>query len=266
MADNVGNVNSVNSVAGTLRADGARAANRTVEAYISALCEAYLFYPVRRYDIKGRELLRTGGKHYVVDVGIRNYLQGYRDADQGRVFENLVYLQLLHDGFEVSVGKMRANEVDFVASRAGGRVYMQVSEDMTDPETLERELRPLRCGIRPGRQLRRLPLAGHGIAGSTIGAPGLPAGHAWWPHMAQIGVPAPRRPIIGTIRLVCHSQLPNRRYGVLGHRGVRLEVWDAGEKGRAKAAWAQRQPHASGELGNRGGGVRYALGALTSRT
>ena len=145
LADNVGNEGSVNRIAGTLRAEGLRAANDTVDAYIAALREAYLFYRARRYDIRGRELLKTGGKHYVVDTGVRSYLQGYRDADQGRVFENMVYLQLLYDGYEVSVGKLRAGEVDFVATRAGERLYVQVTEDMTDPATMERELAPLRA-------------------------------------------------------------------------------------------------------------------------
>ncbi|MCR8908838.1 ATP-binding protein [Thermophilibacter sp. ET337] len=145
LADNVGNENSTNSIAGTIRAEGARVANETVDAYVSALCDAYLFYPVRRYDIKGRELLKTGGKHYVVDPGLRSYLQGYRDADQGRVFENIVYLQLLYDGWDVSVGKLRSGEVDFVATRGPERVYVQVTEDMTDPGTMARELAPLRA-------------------------------------------------------------------------------------------------------------------------
>lgn len=120
LADNVGNENSVNSIAGALRADGSKAANSTVDAYMGALDEAYLFYPVRRYDIKGEELLRTDGKRYIVDTGIRSYLQGYRDSDQGRVFENMVYLQLVYDGFDVSVGKLRSGEVDFVARGSGG--------------------------------------------------------------------------------------------------------------------------------------------------
>ena len=145
LADNVGNENSVNSIAGALRADGIKAANNTVDAYMGALDEAYLFYPVRRYDIKGKELLRTGGKRYIVDTGIRNYLQGYRDSDQGRVFENMVYLQLVYDGFDVSVGKLRSGEVDFVARGSGGLAYVQVTEDMTDPATMERELAPLRA-------------------------------------------------------------------------------------------------------------------------
>lgn len=86
---------------------------------------------MRRYDIKGKELLRTGGKRYIVDTGIKNYLQGYRDSDQGRVFENMVYLQLVYDGFDVSVGKLRSGEVDFVARGSGGLAYVQVAEDMT---------------------------------------------------------------------------------------------------------------------------------------
>ena len=145
LADNVGNENSVNSIAGALRADGVKAANGTVDAYMGALDEAYLFYPVRRYDIKGKGLLRTGGKRYIVDTGIRNYLQGYRDSDQGRVFENMVYLQLVYDGFDVSVGKLRSGEVDFVARKSGGLAYVQVTEDMTDTATMERELAPLRA-------------------------------------------------------------------------------------------------------------------------
>lgn len=144
LADNVGNENSVNSIAGALRGGGANAANDTVAAYARALCEAYLFYPARRYDIKGKALLKTNGKHYIVDTGLRSYLQGYRDADQGRAFENMVYLQLLYDGFDVSVGKLRSGEVDFVVSRGNDRGYVQVTEDMTDPSTMERELRPLR--------------------------------------------------------------------------------------------------------------------------
>lgn len=143
LSDNIGNENSVNSIAGALKAEKAKAANDTVAAYISALCEAYLFYPVKRFDIKGKEHLKSGGKHYIVDVGIRNYLQGYRDADQGRALENIVYLQLLYDGFDVSVGKLRSGEVDFVASKADAKAYIQVTEDMADPSTMARELAPL---------------------------------------------------------------------------------------------------------------------------
>lgn len=143
LADNIGNESSINKIAGTLRAEKMESANNTVAAYIGALCESYLFYPCRRYDIKGKENLKTGGKHYIVDVGIRNYLQGYRDPDQGRVLENIVYLQLLYDGYEASIGKLRAGEVDFVATRDGETLYIQVTEDMSDQSTMERELAPL---------------------------------------------------------------------------------------------------------------------------
>lgn len=143
LADNIGNENSINKMAGALRAEKMESANNTVAAYIGALCESYLFYPCRRYDIKGKENLKTGGKHYIVDVGIRNYLQGYRDSDQGRVLENIVYLQLLYDGYEASIGKLRAGEVDFVATRDGETLYIQVTEDMSDQSTMERELAPL---------------------------------------------------------------------------------------------------------------------------
>jgi len=144
LADNVGNENSVNSIAGVLRSDGAKASNDTVDAYLGALSEGYLFMPCKRYDIKGKALLKTGGKNYIADVGIRSWLDGYRDTDSGRVFENLVFLQLLFDGYHVNVGHLRSGEVDFVASRADERIYIQVAEDMTDSATMERELRPLR--------------------------------------------------------------------------------------------------------------------------
>lgn len=144
LSDNVGNENSVNSIVRALKAGGAHAANNTVDAYMAALCEAYLFYPAKRYDIKGKEFLKTCGKHYIVDTGLRNYLQGYRDADQGRAFENMVYLQLLYDGFEVGIGKLRAGEVDFVATKGDVRIYLQVTEDMADSATMERELKSLR--------------------------------------------------------------------------------------------------------------------------
>ena len=145
LADNIGNENSVNSIAGVMRSQGSKAANNTVGAYIEALCEGYLFYPARRYDIKGKELLKTNGKHYIIDTGVRNYLQGYRDSDQGRVFENMVFLQLLYDGYEVTVGKLRVGEIDFVATRGDERLYIQATEDMTDSGTMKRELAPLQA-------------------------------------------------------------------------------------------------------------------------
>lgn len=145
LADNVGNENSINSITSAVRADGKVVSNQTVDAYIQALAESYLFYPLRRFDIKGKSLLKTGGKHYMVDSGLRNYLLGYRDSDQGRVFENIVFKQLRFEGYELHLGKLRQGEVDFVATHADEKIYIQVCEDMTAQETLERELRPLRA-------------------------------------------------------------------------------------------------------------------------
>jgi len=144
LSNNIGNENSINSIANVLRHQDAKAANDTVDAYIGALCEAYLFYPVKRYDIKGKELLKTNGKHYMVDTGLRNYLQGYRNSDQGRVLENIVYLQLLYDGYNVAIGKLRSSEIDFVATRDDEKIYIQVTESMSDASQEERELIPLK--------------------------------------------------------------------------------------------------------------------------
>lgn len=145
LSDNVGNENSVNSIAGTVRTEDKTAANSTVDGYIRALCETYLFYPVQRYDIKGKQLLKTNGKHYIVDPGLRNYLEDYRDSDIGRTLENIVFLQLKYDGYSVSVGKIRDIEVDFIARSGSERVYIQVTDNMYSEQTLERELRPLKA-------------------------------------------------------------------------------------------------------------------------
>ena len=144
MADIVGSETSMNRIAGTLRDDGVTASRDTVSAYLGALEEAYLFCEVRRYDIKGRALLKTGGKYYIVDTGLRSYLDGYRGTDLGHTLENMVWSQLVYDGFDVRVGHLRDAEVDFVVTRDGTRAYVQVTEDMSDERTFERELAPLR--------------------------------------------------------------------------------------------------------------------------
>ena len=145
LSDNVGNENSVNSIAGAVRTEDGTTANSTVDGYIRALCEAYLFYPVQRYDIKGKQLLKTNGKHYIVDPGLRNYLEDYRDSDIGRTLENIVFLQLKYDGYSVSVGKIRDIEVDFIARRGSKWIYIQVTENMYSEQTMERELKPLKA-------------------------------------------------------------------------------------------------------------------------
>ena len=107
-----------------------------------ALDDAYIFYPVARYDLHGKEILKTLPKQYIADLGVRAYLLGYRPADKGRALENAVYLQLIADGWSVHVGTLYGKEVDFVCVRDGAIRYVQVTEDMTSPATMERELAP----------------------------------------------------------------------------------------------------------------------------
>ena len=118
-------------------------AGKTVEKYISMLHSAYIFFSVGRYDVKGKQLLKTLGKNYIIDMGFRNMLLGYRDADRGHILENIVYLELLRRDYRVYIGKVGDTEVDFVAEKPEDKVYIQVTESMLFPETRERELRPL---------------------------------------------------------------------------------------------------------------------------
>lgn len=147
LADNIGNNTSATSVANTLVAEGlidgkdrkSKPATQTIQAYIQALIEAYIFYEIKRYDIKGKELLRTLGKYYIVDIGLRNYLLGYRDVDRGHILENVVYFELLRRGYDLSVGKVYEKEVDFIATKADEKKYYQVTESIIAPDTRERE-------------------------------------------------------------------------------------------------------------------------------
>lgn len=159
LADNIGNETSTNKIAGTLKADGQSANRATTEFYIATLAEAYLFRHVRRYDIKGRELLKTGGKYYIADTGMRSYLDSYRNTDDGRVLENLVHNQLVFDGFDVMIGHLRGGEVDFIATKPRRKIYVQVTEDMRDEETMRRELAPLR---RIGDEYRKIVVVASG--------------------------------------------------------------------------------------------------------
>lgn len=144
LADNIGNCFSMKRIADTLTSTGAKTTNKTVDSYARALNDAYLFYKADRYDLHGKEILRTNSKEYIVDLGIRSYLGGYRSTDMGRLFENAVYLQLLYMGWRVHVGKLYSKEVDFVAVKDGRTVYLQVTDEMMSDRTRERELGPLR--------------------------------------------------------------------------------------------------------------------------
>ncbi|MCD8197195.1 MAG: ATP-binding protein [Lachnospiraceae bacterium] len=152
LADNIGSNVSATSIGNTLVNEGLlndrsrkrKPAVSTIQAYITALTEAYIFYEIKRYDIKGKEYLRTLGKYYIVDTGLRNYLLGYRDGDSGHILENIIYFELLRRGYDVAIGKVGGKEVDFIASKADEKKYIQVTESMNAPETRERELLPLR--------------------------------------------------------------------------------------------------------------------------
>lgn len=152
LADNVGNNTSATSIGNTLVNEGllengtrkTKPAVQTIQAYIEALTEAYIFYEIKRFDIKGKEYLRTLGKYYIVDIGLRNYLLGYRDGDSGHILENIIYFELLRRGYDVAIGKIDNQEVDFITTKADEKKYVQVTGSMNAPETRERELAPLR--------------------------------------------------------------------------------------------------------------------------
>ena len=151
LADNIGNTVSANSIGNTLVNEGLLEGGtrknapsaHTVQAYVDALLESYIFYEVKRFDIKGKEYLRTLGKYYIVDIGLRNYLLGFRDRDSGHVLENIVYFELLRRGYDVSIGKIDNAEIDFIATNADEKIYIQVTESMTGEDARKRELAPL---------------------------------------------------------------------------------------------------------------------------
>lgn len=152
LADNIGNNTSITSIGNTLVNEklididkrNGRPAVQTLQAYVGALLESFIFYEIKRFDIKGKEYLRTLGKYYIVDMGFRNYLLGVRNVDTGRCIENIVYFELLRRGYDVAIGKIGDQEIDFIATNAQEKIYYQVTESMNEPSTRQRELAPLR--------------------------------------------------------------------------------------------------------------------------
>lgn len=142
--DNIGNLCTLKKVADTMTSSGRKISPRTVENYLEGVTDSLLMYRVSRYDIKGKEYLQVQDKYYLADVGLRYYLLGTRNVDQGHILENVVYLELLRRGYRVYVGKSGSAEVDFVAQDYDGNLeYYQVSWTVRDEATLQRELRPL---------------------------------------------------------------------------------------------------------------------------
>lgn len=142
-ADNIGNMLSSKRIADIMTAEGRKIDQKTVERYLSALCETFFVYEAKRYNIKGRQLLKTLGKYYLVDIGLRRMLLGSRSFDAGRILENVVYIELLRRQKKVYVGKMDSLEVDFVAVDENGIAYYQVAATVRDEATLKRELTSL---------------------------------------------------------------------------------------------------------------------------
>jgi len=145
MFDNVGNLCSTKSIADTMTSVGRKITVHTVENYLSALTDSFVLYKIGRYDVKGKQYLKTGDKYYAADIGLRYALLGTKKADDGHILENIVFLELLRRGKEVYVGKVGNTEVDFIAITPEGEEYYQVAYTVIDVEgkTLERELAPL---------------------------------------------------------------------------------------------------------------------------
>jgi len=143
MFDNIGNLCSSTSIANTMTSNGRKISVPTVEKYLEALVESFVLYKVSRYDIKGKNYLTPASKYYLSDVGLRYYLLGSKNIDEGHILENVVYLELLRRGYQIYIGKNDDNEVDFVAINEKGEEYYQVSYTVKEEKTLERELKPL---------------------------------------------------------------------------------------------------------------------------
>lgn len=144
MFDNIGNLCTVKKIADSMTSAGRKISNHTVENYLEGIVDSLLMYRVSRYDVKGKEYLQLQDKYYLADIGLRYYLLGTRNVDQGHILENIVYLELIRRGYIVYIGKVGNTEVDFVTQDFEGNTeYYQVSWTVREESTLERELRPL---------------------------------------------------------------------------------------------------------------------------
>lgn len=141
--DTIGNLTSTKRIADTMTSAGRKISVHTVERYLSGLVDSYILYRVPRYDVKGKQLLRTGDKYYVADIGLRYFLLGPTQMDRGHILENIVYLELIRRDYRVSVGKIGTAEIDFIATNENGITYYQVALSVRDENVLKRELAPL---------------------------------------------------------------------------------------------------------------------------
>lgn len=142
--DNIGNITSSKKISDTLTSNNTKVSQPTVESYLRALADSYIVYKVDRYDVKGKQHLKSMAKYYVADMGMRNYLLGYKNVDRGFILENVVYLELRRRGYKVFVGKVDNGEIDFVVFKGSDVIYVQVAESIKDPAAFEREFKPLK--------------------------------------------------------------------------------------------------------------------------
>ena len=143
LMDNVGNQTSIRNVASKLTSGTYKTNDKTVGSYMDYYCKSFLFYPIQRYDIKGKRYLESDKKYYLSDLAFRFSEIGTKNADYGHLYENIVAIELLRRGYEVYVGKLYDKEIDFVAMKEGTKTYIQVSDDISREETFQREVKPL---------------------------------------------------------------------------------------------------------------------------